>query len=734
MPVKILLKPSAGSRESVETTTMPAFFLVMKNILSRKHLELWVCLFLTGAVLIVYSGVKNYDFIIFDDTQYVTGNRYVRSGLNAENIFWSFSSDDKDRTYWHPLTWISHMLDVELFGMQPGFHHLVGVFFHLANTLLLFLVFHRMTGALWRSAFVAALFALHPINVESVAWIAERKNVLSTFFWMLTLTAYVYYRQKPRIVRYFILFFVFTLGLLAKPVLVTLPFVLLLLDYWPLGEKDSRAPNGIFPKSTYRLILEKIPLFVLSGLAVYLASSSLSGAGNYVSLETIPLMLRIGNALVCYIKYMGKMVWPVDLAVFYSYPASLPAWQVIGALIFIVCVSVFVIFMLKQHAYLAVGWFWFLGTLIPVGGLVQAGLWPAMADRWAYVPLIGVFIMFAWGGEAIVSRWRFKQPLVAYAVLAILVTLTIIARIQVGYWANSITIFEHAITSTGGNWVAHNNLGKALSDLGKDAQAFQHYSAALRYNPNSAHILVNLGSELLARGKINEAADYFERALTLDPDFTEAYNNLGLAHVRKGDIKEAVDLFRIALQKNPRHLNAMQNLKLAVSIQQKIDRAVKGMHRALKFDLTESDLDLKMVELTERKRNLIETVKYFKKALSRQPGFTRLEENNISGVSTVMKEYESFLPMLLEIAKNHPSSADARYHIACIFARKGKEPEVRKWLRLAQAIDPQRWEFFKSDPDLIKEKYDIIKNYSTGGLAYIPIEHRSVCDAQNKCK
>jgi tetratricopeptide (TPR) repeat protein len=397
---------------------------------------------------------------------------------------------------------------------------------------------------------------------------------------------------------------------------------------------------------------------------------------------------------------MGKMIWPARLAIFYSYPHTVPVWQITGALIFLVAVSIFVLFLLRQHAYLAVGWFWFIGTLIPVSGLVQAGLWPAMADRWAYVPLIGLFIAVAWGGAQIVSRWRPLHIPVVCAVLSILMILIIVARIQVGYWANSITLFEHAIAATGGNWVAHNNLGKALTESGSAREAFQHYSAALRHNPNSAHIHVNFGSALLARGKIDEAVDHFKQALRLDPDFTEAYNNLGLAYVRRGNIDNAVYLFRIALQKNPGHANANQNLKLALSIQEKINRAARRMQQALKIDPAESGLDLKMVELSKRKRDLRGAVNQFQKALARQPGFIRLEAENISAVSTVMKEYERSLPVFFKIDEIEPDSADTSYHIACLFSRKGMVDESIRWLNKALANNPSRRKFYLADPDL----------------------------------
>jgi len=279
-------------------------------------------------------------------------------------------------------------------------------------------------------------------------------------------------------------------------------------------------------------------------------------------------------------------------------------------------------------------------------------------------------------------------------------TLIIVSRIQVGYWTDSITIFEHAIAATGGSWVAHNNLGRALTEIGDEAQAFQHYSAALRHNPNSAHIHVNFGSALLAQGKIDEAADHFEHALKLDPDFTEAYNNLGLAHMRRGHIEDAVYLFNIAVQKNPYHSNARQNLKLAVSIQEKINRAVKRMRQSLKIELAESDMDLKMVKLSENKRDLIKTVKNLQSALSRQPGFIRLEENNISAVSTLMKEYEGLLPLFLKIAEIQPGNADTNYHIACIYSRKGMVEESIKWRNKALTKNPSRREFYLADPDL----------------------------------
>ncbi|MBW2440644.1 MAG: hypothetical protein JRH12_09235, partial [Deltaproteobacteria bacterium] len=395
------------------------------------HNQTAICLFLVLVTFAVFCRVYGYDFVNFDDDVYVTENPRVRSGLTPDNIAWAFRAEN---VYWHPLTWISHMVDVQIWGLDPGPQHLTNLIFHMLNALLLFLALNRMTGALWRSVFVAALFALHPINVESVAWVAERKNVLSTFFMMLTLLAYGFYAAKPGLVRYLMLVALFVLGLLAKPMLVTLPFVLLLLDYWPLGRFSVRDATVKRSDRVLSLILEKVPLFLLSGLSVIASSVSVQAIK---SLEAVPMTMRLGNALVSYMKYMGKMFWPFNLAVFYPYPQSISAGQLLGSIIILVMVSGFAIFLLKQHAYFAVGWFWYLGTLVPVCGLVQAGLWPAMADRWAYVPLIGLYIAIVWGiAELVEKHPSCRKPISVTAILVIGI-LCATTWLQLGYWKNS---------------------------------------------------------------------------------------------------------------------------------------------------------------------------------------------------------------------------------------------------------------------------------------------------------
>ena len=363
------------------------------------RLDLLICLLLTFSILAVYWQVRNHDFINLDDNVYVTDNNHVKAGINLDSIIWAFSLENKDNTYWHPVTWLSHMLDCQLYGMNPGMHHSTNLLFHIANTILLFLVLRRMTGEFWKSALVAAFFGLHPLNVETVAWVSERKNVLSTFFWMMTMATYFHYTERPGFYRYLPVFFLLMLGQLVKPMLVTLPFVLLLLDYWPLG----RLKIGQW-RSFFRLIWEKIPLFILSALSVGIAVLSNQHLGILQSTETVPMTLRIENALVSYVEYIVKTIWPNNMAIYYPFPDSLPLWQAAGALLALACISLMLLLKLRHIPSLGTGWLWYLGTSVPISGLVQNGLWPAMADRWAYIPAIGIFIIIVWGGGAIFSQ------------------------------------------------------------------------------------------------------------------------------------------------------------------------------------------------------------------------------------------------------------------------------------------------------------------------------------------
>ena len=512
----------------------------------RNLLTLLTTLFLIVATLAVYWQVGNHEFINFDDNLYVTENFHVQAGLTLKGIKWALTTTDV--AYWHPVTWLSLMLDYDLYGLNSRGYHLSNLLFHILSTLLLFMVLKRMTGAHWQSAFVAALFALHPLNVESVAWVVERKNVLSAFFWMLTLWTYTRYAERPQVSRYLLILPPFALGLMAKPMLVTLPFVLLLLDYWPLGRLQINSLSTLWgERAGVRGVLwEKVPLLALSVISIYLSSLSVQRLGVVVSTESAPMGLRITNALVSYVGYIGKMIWPHNLAVFYPPPIMAPIWQAVVAALFLVFISVLVIRAAKQRPYLAVGWLWYIGTLVPAIGLVRAGLWPAMADRFAYVPLIGLFVMIAWGVVDLTERWCHRLPALCVSTGVILLAFGICTWLQVGHWQNSIALFTHTLNATANNHVAHNYLGLALADEKRSEEAISHYFEAVRIKPNFAEARINLGKGYFGQGDVDGAIAEFRRAILLTPRSPEAHYNLGIAYGSKGLYKKAFQEIRMS--------------------------------------------------------------------------------------------------------------------------------------------------------------------------------------------
>ncbi|NQT70115.1 MAG: tetratricopeptide repeat protein [Desulfobacteraceae bacterium] len=567
-----------------------------------------VCLFLVIAILAVYWQMNYHEFTNFDDSLYILQNQHVKKGLTSESISWAFGF--VDIAYWHPLTWLSHMLDCQIYGLIPGMHHRTSLIFHIVNSILLFFVLQKMTGALWKSAFVAALFALHPINVESVAWVVQRKNTLSTFFWMLTMLAYVYYTRHPNLYRYFLTLLLLMLGLMAKPMLVTLPFVLLLLDYWPLGRLRQQ--------STFNLILEKIPFFALSAVSAYISSISVQRYGIVVSMELVPMKLRLANALVSYVKYIEKMIWPKNLAVFYPFPDTLPIWQVFGAGLLLVSISFLVLLNFRKKPYLCIGWLWFLGTLIPVIGLKQAGLWPAVADRWAYVPLIGLFIIVVWGISDISSRWRKQNILLPLLSSIIFVSLMICTYFQIHHWKNSITLFTHALNVTSNNYIAHGNVGQALDMQGQFDEAIQHYYKALEINPNYVDAHNNLGVALARKGDVKNAINHYYRALQINPAKAKAHNNLGVALSRQGNDKAAIYHYNEALRINSDYAGAYYNLGKIFANQGKTENAILHFHKALQKDpdMTQALYNLSWIGATsedDKFRNGIEAIKLAEK-------------------------------------------------------------------------------------------------------------------------
>jgi hypothetical protein len=529
--------------------------------LKQKPVIVAICLLLALVTLAVYWPVTGHQFIIFDDDDYITGNSHVTAGLTWPGIIWAFKTDHAAN--WHPLTWISHMADCQLYGVKPGGHHMTNVLFHIANTLLLFLLLNQMTGAVWRSAFVAAFFAWHPLHVESVAWAAERKDVLSTFFWLLTLMAYAHYAQgrskieeresnikittldtRNSTLDYFLALLLFACGLMSKPMVVTLPFVLLLLDFWPLQRFpvfDFRFP--IFS----RLVIEKIPFFALAfigSLVTYLVQKT-NGAVSQVSIFS-----RAESVLLTYARYISKTFWPVDLSIVYPYRYSWPAIFVFGTALLLVLWSALFIYRAKKNPYLVVGWFWFFGTLVPTIGVVQVGA-QSMADRYMYIPSIGLFIIVVWGLNDFFNLWPMKRKFLPLAGVVALVGCLVVTSIQLTYWRNSISLFLHAIGVTTDNYVADNCLGKAFEISGKKDAALVLYLEAVRIEPRFPQSQFNLAISLLEHGKPAEGIQHLEAAALLDPGDADVQFDLGTFFSQHDKFKDAVRCFKTALKDRP---------------------------------------------------------------------------------------------------------------------------------------------------------------------------------------
>jgi len=548
----------------------------------KRRLDLLICFCLVIASLSVYWQVYDHDFINYDDNAYITENRHVQAGLSREGVIWAFTTFHAGN--WHPLTWLSHMLDSELFGMKAGLHHLTSLLFHTLNSILLFLLFTRMTGELWKSAFVAALFALHPLHVESVAWVAERKDVLSAFFWFLTIWAYVRYTEQVGLKRYLQVLIFFALGLMSKPMLVTLPFALVLMDYWPLGRvqlwqwRDSGklAPNKV---TILQVILEKAPLLALSAVFSFVAFIAQGRA--VATLHSLWASDRIANALISYVTYIGQMFWPYDLAVYYPHPGIVPGSQAIGAGFLLICLTGLFIMSYRSHPYLTVGWFWYLGTLIPVIGLIQVGS-QAMADRYTYLPLIGLFIIIAWGIPSLFEKWRYRKAVFGIAISVMLLVMMLTTWRQVGLWKDSETLFSHAIKVTDNNDVAHYNLATALIERGRLNEAIKHCSESLRINPINELPHNNMGKALALQGKIDEAISHFSKALKINFEYADAHNNMGNALASKGQIKLAILHFSKALSLQPDFSDAHNNLGIALAMEGNLDAAIANFREALR--------------------------------------------------------------------------------------------------------------------------------------------------------
>ena len=711
----------------------------------------WLSALLLLMVLGAFLPAMRNGFINFDDNVYVTENSHVQQGLTWANLGWAFTT--RSAANWHPLTWLSHMVDWELFGPKPWGHHLTNVLFHAVNTLLLFLVLGRMTSSTWRSFFVAALFGVHPLRVESVAWVAERKDVLSAFFFMLTLWAYaIYARQataqspKPKARRsnaapappgaaaaesaiqdqksdvsrspsltYCLVLLFFTLGLLSKSMLVTVPFVLLLLDYWPLKRWGSPGGAGTPAQAWRRLLAEKVPFLLLAAVVSVITLVAQRQGGAVWSMDRLPLSDRLENALIAYVRYAIKLFWPTQLAVFYPHPGSWPAWLVLLAALLLLAVSALVWLGRHREPYLPVGWFWFLGTLVPVIGVVQVG-WQSLADRYTYIPCIGAFIMVVWGADALAvklagaavrsgatstpqktarpgtlasqaatpRRPRLFLKLAGAAILLVFLALT---RQEIGYWKDSETLFRRALAVTRQNFVAHYDLGIALISQGRLDEAMAQLQIAHRLRPKAANACNAMGEVLVRQGRLEEAMDQFHQAVALQPDSAVARNNLGVELSRKGALDQAIAEFQEALKARPDYAKARGNLGMALQAKGRLDEATEQLRQAVTLAPQDPEARNNLGMALGRSGRLDEAIQQLEEAVRLDPAKPQAHHN--LGLALTRRGRPADAVRQFELALDlKPDSPETHASLAAALVELGRKQEAIRHLNQALRLRP----------------------------------------------
>jgi protein O-mannosyl-transferase len=575
--------------------------------MTKKYTYL-IIIFLITTSLIAYGRILGNGFINFDDNVYITKNSHVQSGLNIQTVKWALTAVVSSN--WHPLTLISHAIDWSMFGNRASGHHFINLLLHIGVVLLLFLFLHRTTSSIWPSAFVAALFALHPLRVESVAWAAERKDVLSMFLGLGVLYAYTFYVEKRHVSKYIFCLILFAMGLMAKPMLVTLPFVLLLLDYWPLqrwkkeiklgtndtkvvplkkkdkqhGSQSIKQHSSVKAKdqpTTSQRLWEKAPFFILAIISSVVTIWAQQKGGSLVPLQKISFPERFMNSVVSYVLYLQKTFWPMDLAIFYPYQHVLPFWQFWGALLILLLISAVVILYIRRLPFLFVGWFWYLGTLIPVIGLVQVGR-QALADRYTYLPSIGIGIILTWGIMSLLPKERLHKIILIPLAVIVIILMTVLTWQQCGYWKNSVELFNHTLQATKDNYLAHDSLGVALDAEGKHQDAIYHYQNSIKINPEYDNAYYNLANAFKDQKNMEEAANNFRETIRVNPNYVDAHNNLGIileTYYKKYD--EAIYHYHRALQIDSNNPGIHFNLGIALAAKGERQEAIKHFQRAI---------------------------------------------------------------------------------------------------------------------------------------------------------
>ena len=679
---------------------------IQPEVSSRNRWLIWaVCLFLALAIWGVFGQTRRYEFINYDDDIYIYENPTITGGLNLREIIWVFTHDE-GLDAWHPVTAVSHMLDWQIYGANAGGHHLTNVLLQMATAILLFLVLQKMTGWMWCSAFVAAVFAIHPLRVESVAWVTERKDVLSGFLFMLTLWMWLRYQQRrsgmdnaesnsgramgvPGLrcwtADYCLALVFFALGLLSKPTLVALPLVLLMLDYWPL----NRFPAHDALRSRLRvwlgLFLEKVPFLLVSAAAC--AFTVLTQKHVVSTVQGLTVSWRTGNALMAYVDYLWRMIYPVGLALIYPHPEKhLPVWRVVGSALVLLVISAGAVAGRRKHPYLLVGWLWYLVMLLPMIDIMQTGD-QTRADRYTYLPQIGLYIMIAWGTVEFCATWRHRRAVLGTAAGVVLMALAVDAYGQTLYWKDSVTLWTHTLARTPQSPVVHCNLGIALALEGKQAAAVQHFGRALELNPQDAKAMNNLGKVLTSQGKLMDAIQYFDRALQLNPEDAKALNNLGVTLAAQGKLDEAVQHYDRALQLKPNYADAHYNLGNALTAQGRLDEAADSYAQTFELnpDFAEAHCNLGLV--LARQGKLDAAIEQYQQALQLKPDYADAL-NNLGSALAAQGKLDAAAQYYQRSLQLQPNNADALNNLGVALARQGKVDEAIQHFNRVLELNP----------------------------------------------
>jgi tetratricopeptide (TPR) repeat protein len=605
----------AGLRKIIEFEADFGILLEMKEKTIKQiekttatHKSVWICVFLILATSGVYWQVGGCDFINFDDPEYVVENSYVNTGLSGDNVIWAFTAFHSSN--WHPLTWISHMVDSQVYGLNAGGHHVTNLVLHIINAILLFLLLKAMTGSIWPSAFVACLFALHPVHIESVAWVSERKDVLSTLFWFLTMGAYLRYGQKKTTGMYVATLILFGLGLMAKPMLVTVPFILLLMDYWPLNRFDRQRYGAV--------LVEKIPFFLLTtGSCIVTFFAQLNG-DSVLGFGNVAMQHRLGNTVLSYAKYIGKMFWPTDLAIFYPFEVEQVNWQIMLAGILLIGMTVFVFRFGKRYKYLVFGWFWYLGTLVPVIGLMQVGA-QGLANRYTYVPYTGLFIIIAWGAGDLFVRWRFRRAVLSSVSVVIILVLSVVTYTNVFNWRDTKTLFEHAIEVTEKNLAAHHILGDWLLRRGQVDESIVHNLKVAQINSRYFYAYENLGAAYDLKGQTKRAMDYYLKAIEVKPNTFYANINLASRYSEMGDFPRALRHLKTAMSAKPNNADLIGMLAGIYAKSGRFEEALKEYQKVLQLNPNDANICFSMGYVQLQMGRINEAIEYYNRALRIDP-------------------------------------------------------------------------------------------------------------------